>query len=124
MRRDELPYEAWKAWDSMSEYERELLGAPSHRSSRCLACGKVAQNDHHVIPKRMGGRCKEILRLIPTVSLCGLGNASGCHKLAHEGRLHFRYRDGWEVLKTPIPMSHEDAFYSHDNAKERKDEMR
>lgn len=44
---------------------------------------------------------------------------TGCHKLAHEGRLHFRYRDGWEVLNTPIPMSHEIAFEMHDNAKER-----
>lgn len=100
MRREELPYEAWKAWDAMTPAERELLGLTSHVSERCLACGKPAQNHHHVIPKRMGGRNKVIEKLIPTVSLCGFGNASGCHGLAHAGKLTFWYDGQWHAEKT------------------------
>lgn len=99
MRREELPYEAWKAWDAMSTSERELLGLPSHVSPYCLACGESAQNHHHVIPKRMGGRCKVIEKLIPTVSLCGFGNASGCHGLAHSGGLRIWFDGEWHAKK-------------------------
>lgn len=94
MRREDVPYGALKAYDAMSEYERELLGLPSHKSDRCLVCGKPAHDHHHVIPKRMGGRNREIEKLIPTVTLCGFGNTSGCHGLAHEGRIEFSYEEG------------------------------
>lgn len=33
----------------------------------------------------------------PTITLCGSGNTSGCHGLAHQNRLHFR----WVESKQP-----------------------
>lgn len=99
MRREDVPFEALKAYDAMTHDERDLLGLPSHDSVRCLACGGWANNHHHVIPKRMGGRNKAIERLIPTVSLCGFGNASGCHGLAHAGKLRFWYDGEWHAEK-------------------------
>lgn len=99
MRREDLPYEAWKAWDSMPTDERELLGLPSFISPYCLCCGEKATNQHHVIQKGMGGRSKVIEDLIPTVSLCGFGNASGCHGFAHSGRLKIWYDGEWHAEK-------------------------
>lgn len=99
MRREDLPPEAWKAWDVMPQDERELLGLPSYVSQYCLCCGDIATNQHHVIQKGMGGRCKAIERLIPTVSLCGFGNASGCHGLAHSGGLRIWYDGEWHAEK-------------------------
>lgn len=99
MRREELPYEAWKAWDSMPSDERKLLGLPSYVSPYCLCCGEKATNQHHVIQKGMGGRTKTIEKLIPTVSLCGFGNASGCHGLAHSGHLRIWHDGEWHAEK-------------------------
>ena len=70
------------------EYQRRIFAAPSVRRDYCVVCGRPAQNDHHVIPN-----CRKATREhpeSPTLSLCGMGNASGCHGEAHSHRLHFR----------------------------------
>ena len=61
----------------------------------------------------------------PTIVLCGSGNAGGCHGLAHQNRLHFRWvracgRLGWhqtalgsghwEYLLTEEPTRYSDAL--------------
>ena len=62
----------------------------------------------------------------PKLPLCGLGNASGCHGLAHQNRLHFRWvrkdaTDGpwylthvngghWEYLITKEPVKYQRAI--------------
>ena len=85
-----------------------LLGKPSLISRYCVVCGKPATNSHHVIIKGMGGSRHS--KRIPTVSLCGSGNTSGCHGLAHSMRLHFRYRDGWEYLLLDEPTDYQTAL--------------
>ena len=49
------------------------------------------------------------------VTLCGSGNASGCHGMAHSGRLHFRCLDGrLQFLLCRRPMRYEDALLVED----------
>lgn len=62
-----------------------LLGKPSIESRYCPFCGRIATNRHHILPKGMGGT--KSARLIPTVTVCGMGNASGCHGRLHDGSL-------------------------------------
>lgn len=67
---------------------------------------------HHVIPNDRKNS--------PALSLCGMGNASGCHGAAHAHRLHFRAVEvklwsgdtvkRWEYLWTDEPMK-EDAAH-------------
>ena len=82
-------------------YRFELLQAPSLVSDTCCACGAMATNRHHVVPGAR--RATKDLPESPTVPLCGSGT-TGCHGLAHAHRLHFRYRDGWEFLRTDEPV--------------------
>lgn len=99
---------------SMSLYNVQrdrLLGKPSIESRWCPFCGAVSTNRHHIVPKGMGGT-SEAAR-IPTVAVCGMGNASGCHKRLHDRSLEldwddstgwWRYRDneddcGWRPLR-------------------------
>lgn len=88
-----------------------ILDAPSITGSRCCVCGRPADNNHHVIAKGMGG--SKLEKRIPTVILCGMGNTSGCHGLAHSGRLFFDYRNGrWMCLESDRPMKLQDAINS------------
>lgn len=93
----------------MNELKRALLDKPDMIRPWCIACGKPSTNHHHVIPKGMGGLQRDLERRIPLLSLCGMGNASGCHGLAHSGRLHFRWDGCWEFLRTE-PCKYEDAL--------------
>lgn len=47
------------------------------RSSRCIICHEPATNNHHHPPKGEVGDHDQ------TITLCGFGNANGCHGLAH-----------------------------------------
>ena len=76
----------------IDDTNRHLLDKPSLGRDRCVVCGRRANNHHHVIQKGMGGTV--YAKRIPTLLLCGMGGASGCHGLAHSKRLHFDYRDG------------------------------
>lgn len=103
------------------DYQRNIFNAPSVRREWCVVCGRPAQNDHHVIP---GHRHKtKNYPESPTLSLCGMGNASGCHGLAHSHKLHFRAVPveillfggmrktvlEWEYLITDEPVKEQDA---------------
>lgn len=90
----------------LNDLTAPMLGRPSLHSPYCVVCGAPATNQHHVIIKGMGGSKRQI----PTVSLCGLGNTSGCHRLAHAMRLHFRYTDTWEYIILPKPTNYADAL--------------
>lgn len=59
---------------------------------RCAICGAPATNKHHIVPRSAGKLFDEYGHEVkkPTIRLCGGGNASGCHGLAHHHRLHFR----------------------------------
>ena len=88
---------------ALNNYLYELYDKPSLLPLWCCVCGAVAHNKHHVIP----GRRKD--PRVPRLRLCGSGNTSGCHGDAHSKRLHFRYRGGWEFLRTE-PTRYENAL--------------
>lgn len=114
---------------TVSELMLTMMGKPNidNADGLCCVCGRPATDRHHIV-KRSAGKLvvggKEIRK--PTVRLCGMGNAGGCHGLAHQGRLHFRwvkhdadaYEDGghvvgsghWEYLLTAEPMKYQDAL--------------
>lgn len=90
----------------------DIYAAPSVRRDWCVVCGRPATNMHHVIPNDR--------KHSPALSLCGMGNASGCHGAAHAHRLHFRVVEvklwsgdtvkRWEYLWTGEPVK-EDAAH-------------
>lgn len=88
----------------MDEQMRALMGAPSVEREACPFCGRRAEQRHHVVPRSLGGSRG------PTVTVCGLGNASGCHGLLHSHRLHLRWRGCWEWLRTEGPTKYCDAL--------------
>lgn len=78
----------------MNEQQRKLMSAPSWESELCPICGRPVGCRHHVIPRSAGGTDG------PTVTLCGSGNADGCHGMVHQKKLHLRYNGRWEWLHT------------------------
>lgn len=95
---------------------RPLMGKPDiGRDSRfCAVCGRPATNMHHIV-KRSAGKWvkdgKEVRK--PCVRLCGDGNVSGCHELAHAGRLYFRWnneRNDWEFRFFSEPTKAQEAL--------------
>lgn len=103
---------------TVNELLRPMMGRPSVRRRYCAACGAAGMplNEHHIV-RRGAGRLVvggvEVGK--PTVTLCGSGNASGCHRKAHDGRLHFRWADDergghWEQKRTKAPTRYQDAL--------------
>lgn len=93
----------------LDKTNEHLLDKPSVVQKTCCVCGAIAQNNHHVIQKGMGG--SKLAKRIPTLALCGLGNTCGCHGLAHSSMLHFDYRGGkWVYLRTEEPTKRLDAI--------------
>lgn len=87
---------------TIPRYLLRLMDKPSIKRAdgRCLICGRPAENAHHIV-KRSAGKWVTDGRehRKPTVELCGMGNASGCHGLAHQGRLHFRWVDQADIAR-------------------------
>ena len=110
-------------FEHVPDYQRDIYGAPSVKRPYCVVCGKLATNDHHVIPNARHATREHPES--PTLSLCGMGNASGCHGDAHDHKLHFRVvpvevtrfsgetcsRLEWEYMRTPEGM---DELSAHD----------
>ena len=88
----------------MNLIQQALMSAPSIVTPVCPFCGRQAQNRHHIVPRSQGGRNG------PTVDVCGMGNASGCHGKLHHHTLHVRYQDGWQYLETKQPTKYQDAL--------------
>ena len=77
----------------LNEYDRVNMTGHSveYLTPHCAICGAVSPlNAHHVVFRSHGGTDG------PTISLCGNGNTSGCHGLAHHNRLFFRF--------VPVPL--------------------
>ena len=89
----------------MNDYQRALMNAPNIESRLCPFCGQPATNRHHIVPRSQGGEH------FPTVTVCGMGNASGCHRLLHLHRINLRY-DGerWLYLITRESVKEADAL--------------
>lgn len=88
----------------VNQYQQEMMGRPSIKRDTCVFCGLPKQSDHHIVPRSQGGTAG------PTVSVCGVGNESGCHGMLHMHRLHLRWNDGWECLYTPEPTKYDKAL--------------
>lgn len=87
----------------MNLYDQELMKAPSLQPAYCIICGRQNPTSHHVVPRARGGHKG------PQLHLCGHGTR-GCHGMAEDKKLHFRYEDGWQYLETPHPMKYETAL--------------
>lgn len=73
-----------------------MMGKPSidNEARVCCVCGKPATNLHHIVRRGAGKLVvngREVKK--PKARLCGDGNASGCHGLAHANMLHFRWAE-------------------------------
>lgn len=90
----------------MNGYYESLMDAPSLKSDFCVICGRPAQSQHHVVPRSQGGTNG------PMISVCGIGNESGCHGRLHGHTLHVSWTAllGWERLFTDEPMKYEKAL--------------
>lgn len=105
-----------------------MMGKPSidNAARVCCICGKPATDKHHIVRRGAGKLVlngREVKK--PTVRLCGDGNASGCHCLAHANRLHFRWAETvcadkssgyittgghWEYLLLVVPTKYQTAL--------------
>lgn len=89
--------------NGMSTLDRELMRAPSLTPGRCVVCDKGAHNvwpqlnAHHVVPRSRGGTDGPILHL------CGSGT-QGCHGMAEQHRLRFKYEDGLWYFRFWFPV--------------------
>lgn len=90
----------------MNLYHKALMGAPSVGGLRCAVCGRYPAERHHIVFRSQGGADG------PTVPLCGFGNASGCHGLAHAYKLHFRYDGCWRYIVMDKSTKYEQALKS------------
>lgn len=103
---------------TVNELLRPMMGRPSVRKPYCVACGASAfpLNQHHVVRRGAGVLVVGGVEVPkPTVTLCGNGNASGCHRKAHDGRLHFRWADDrngghWECKRVKEPCRYQEAL--------------
>lgn len=103
-----------------------LMEGTSVTAPYCVVCGRTHPlNQHHVVRRGAGKLYRAGIEVPkPTLTLCGMGNASGCHGLAHQNRLHFRwvraegrlsapyaYGSGhWEYLLTDVPTKYHRAL--------------
>lgn len=89
----------------MNEHDARLMQGPSIETLRCPFCGRMTQNRHHIVPRSRGGSKG------PTVTVCGFGNASGCHGKLHGHTLHLDWRDGaWWYLDSGEPTKYHEAL--------------
>ena len=82
-----------------------LMNGVTIESDRCVVCGRSPVQMHHVVKRSAGNMYRGGVRIPrPKLPLCGLGNASGCHGLAHQNRLHFRWVRPREAFNRPTPQ--------------------
>ena len=118
--------------DTLPELYRPLMDGASMLTRWCVVCGRTHPlNRHHVVKRSAGKLYRGGVELPkPVLTLCGSGNAGGCHGKAHAGLLHFRwvsrqaYNAGkgmfwvgmaplgghWEYLETDAPVKYQDAL--------------
>lgn len=90
-----------------------LMEGPSVVLDHCAICGRAwPLNSHHIVRRSDGKLFRDGVEVPkPTITLCGSGNTSGCHGLAHQNRLHFRYEDGeWQYAIFQEPIKYQRAL--------------
>lgn len=108
----ETDFTGW--WGTLARMYWPLALGPDVRRGRCCVCGRSAPlNQHHYVWRSWGELHRPDGTKVdkPTLTLCGSGNLSGCHGLAHKRMLHFRF-DGRQLhwLRTEVPMPYEQAL--------------
>ena len=83
------------------------MEAPTIKTDHCVVCGTMPANNQHHLVKRSAGELyvNGIKQEKPTITLCGSGT-TGCHGLAHENKLHFRFYQGrlqYALFDKPTP---------------------
>lgn len=112
--------------DTLPEILRPLMDGVSVTLPFCAICGRTWMlNQHHIVRRGAGKLYRQGVEVPkPTITLCGSGNTSGCHGLAHQNRLHFRWVRGeerfnaassrdnghWEYLITEEPTKYHVAL--------------
>lgn len=114
--------------NTLSELLRPLMDGVSIRAPYCVVCGKNHPlNQHHIVRRGAGKFYRGGIEVPkPTLTLCGMGNTSGCHGLAHQNKLHFRWvrasvkynlkqtrslgSGHWEYLITEEPTKYQKAL--------------
>lgn len=104
--------------DTLPEFLRPLMAGTSIETPRCAVCGRAGRLERHHIVRRSAGNLYRHGAPVPkpTVTLCGFGNAGGCHGLAHANRLHFRWvvgaagRDWLDRSRVSVPGGHWEAI--------------
>jgi len=71
----EMTYRQTKEYETMTEYDKLLVGKPDLISDCCVFCGQRATDKHHMIYRSRGGTT-----LSPLISVCKY-----CHSLIHLG---------------------------------------
>ena len=79
--------------DTLPDLYRPLMDGVSIKAPYCCVCGKRwPLNYHHVVKRSAGNIYRNGVAMPkPVLPLCGQGNTSGCHGLAHHEMLHFRW---------------------------------
>lgn len=109
--------------DACEDFEPAYTGTLDHdlwplmevegcRQRFCCVCGRTYPlNQHHLVKRSAGTLFRKGIELEkPTITLCGSGNTSGCHGLAHSYRLHFRNDGELEYLVTNEPTKYSKAL--------------
>lgn len=115
---------------TLDELLLPLMDGYSVETPWCAVCGAHGPlNRHHIVRRGAGELYRAGVKVPkPTITLCGMGNASGCHGLAHANRLHFRWVETrqrysrhhfdaltvagghWEYLLTDEPVKYQRAL--------------
>lgn len=89
----------------MNGLQGPMMAAPSIEAPWCPFCGRPWTERHHIVPRSQGGADG------PTVTVCGHGNADGCHGELHAHRLHLKWDGGrWLWLRTDSAVKYEAAL--------------
>lgn len=98
--------------DTLPAILRPLMDGPSIERDCCAVCGASGPlNRHHIVRRGAGKLFDENgrERPKPLVTLCGSG-VQGCHGLAHQNRLHFRYVGRWQYILLDVPTKYQTAL--------------
>lgn len=118
--------------DTLPAYLRPLMRGVTVQAPYCVVCGATSPlNQHHVVRRGAGKMYLNGVEIRkPTLTLCGNGNASGCHGKAHAQTLHFRWvqssepsGEGFVGKQVTVTAGHWESMETVEPLKEIKAQM-